>query len=51
MKRRNKQAGQKTDSEQFTSFNTGSGYGPGWYGRGMTSSMTTGSSYTISGFA
>jgi hypothetical protein len=39
--------------KQFTSYNTGWGYGPGWYGGGwyggggMTSSTTTGSTTTI----
>ncbi|HVM74603.1 MAG TPA: DUF4136 domain-containing protein [Candidatus Saccharimonadales bacterium] len=39
--------------KQFTSFNTGWGYGPGWYGGGwygyggMTSSTTTGTTTTI----
>jgi Domain of unknown function (DUF4136) len=39
--------------KQFTSFNSGWGYGPGWgggwygYGGGMSSSMTTGSTSTI----
>lgn len=37
--------------KQYTSFNTGWGYGPGWgggwYGGGMNSSTTTGSTSTI----
>ena len=37
--------------KQYTSFNSGWGYGPGWgggwYGGGMNSSMTTGSTSTI----
>jgi hypothetical protein len=37
--------------KQFTSYNSGWGYGPGWgggwYGGGMSSSMTTGSTSTI----
>jgi hypothetical protein len=37
--------------KQFTSFNSGWGYGPGWgggwYGGGMSSGMTTGSTSTI----
>jgi Domain of unknown function (DUF4136) len=38
--------------KQFTSYNTGWGYGPGWrgggwYGGGMSSTMTTGSTSTI----
>jgi hypothetical protein len=37
--------------KQFTSYNTGWGYGPGWgggwYGGGMTSTTTTGSTTTI----
>jgi len=37
--------------KQFMSYNTGWGYGPGWgggwYGRGMSSTMTTGSTSTI----
>ncbi len=33
--------------KQFTSFDTGWGYGPGWRGRGMGSTMTTGQTSTI----